>query len=229
MTAIHEQSPDIGQGVTTPRGRTESTTTTSRQAGRRRPGHDVRLRLQRDRRAHAAADPARPQALASAWPRCARPRSPYLRPDGKTQVTVGYEDDKPVESSRSCSPRSTTRRRPAEIIHPDLIEHVVEPIMPEASTTTKLEDITVINPTGKFVIGGPMGDTGLTGRKIIVDTYGGVARTAAAPSRARTRPRSTAPAPTRPATSPRTSSPPASPSAARSRSPTPSASPTRCP
>ena len=102
---------------------------------------------------------------------------PYLRPDGKSQVTVRYEDDKPVEIVKIVL--ATQHAESADlqsIIYPDLIEHVVEPIMPkDMYDAGKLEDITVINATGKFVIGGPMGDCGLTGRKIIVDTYGGAA------------------------------------------------------
>ena len=102
---------------------------------------------------------------------------PYLRPDGKSQVTVRYEGNKPVEIVTIVL--ATQHAESADlqsIIYPDLIEHVVEPIMPkDMYDAGKLEDITVINATGKFVIGGPMGDCGLTGRKIIVDTYGGAA------------------------------------------------------
>ncbi len=102
---------------------------------------------------------------------------PYLRPDGKSQVTIRYEDNKPVEIVKIVL--ATQHAESADlqsIIYPDLIEHVVEPIMPkDMYTAGKLEDITVINATGKFVVGGPMGDCGLTGRKIVVDTYGGSA------------------------------------------------------
>lgn len=98
----------------------------------------------------------------------------YLRPDGKTQVTVEYEDDKPV---RIDTVVISTQHHPEitlERIKHDLIEYVIKPIVPEEL----LDDNTryLINPTGRFVIGGPQGDTGLTGRKIIVDTYGGYAR-----------------------------------------------------
>lgn len=99
---------------------------------------------------------------------------PYLRPDGKTQVTVEYEDGKPVRIdtiviSAQHSPEVT--RQPIE---KDLLEYVIKPELPEGlfDDKTKL----YINPTGRFVIGGPQGDSGLTGRKIIVDTYGGMAR-----------------------------------------------------
>ncbi len=106
---------------------------------------------------------------------------PYLRPDGKTQVTVRYEHDRPVEI---CKLLISTQHAPdldAEaLIKPDLWEHVVEPVLhedyKELFTERELLDNFLVNPTGKFEIGGPMGDAGLTGRKIIVDTYGGAAR-----------------------------------------------------
>jgi S-adenosylmethionine synthetase len=101
---------------------------------------------------------------------------PYLRPDGKTQVTVRYENDKPVEIMTVVI---STQHKPNididTMIRPDLIEHVIEPILPHDMCDLKKVEI-MINPTGKFVVGGPMGDCGLTGRKIIVDTYGGAAR-----------------------------------------------------
>jgi S-adenosylmethionine synthetase len=109
---------------------------------------------------------------------------PYLRPDGKTQVTVRYETDasgrqRPVEIERVLI--STQHRDGLDIethLKPDLTEHVIEPILPQdLYDTSRLgdRDFVYCNPTGKFVTGGPMGDTGLTGRKIIVDTYGGAA------------------------------------------------------
>jgi S-adenosylmethionine synthetase len=109
---------------------------------------------------------------------------PYLRPDGKTQVTIRYEEDahghrRPVEIERVLI--STQHRDGLDIeatLKPDLAAHVLEPILPkELYDAGKLTqgDFFYCNPTGKFVIGGPMGDTGLTGRKIIVDTYGGAA------------------------------------------------------
>ena len=110
---------------------------------------------------------------------------PYLRPDGKTQVTVRYEHDeygrqRPVEIERVLI--STQHRDGLDVdtlLKPDLIEHVIEPILPkDLYDQRRLEhdrDFVYCNPTGKFVIGGPMGDSGLTGRKIIVDTYGGAA------------------------------------------------------
>ncbi len=101
---------------------------------------------------------------------------PYLRPDGKTQVTVRYVDGRPVEIEKLLI--STQHRDGAEsLIKDDLWEHVIEPILPhELYDAGKLHRSFLVNPTGRFVIGGPMGDCGLTGRKIIVDTYGGMAR-----------------------------------------------------
>ncbi|MBV9471845.1 MAG: methionine adenosyltransferase [Solirubrobacterales bacterium] len=101
---------------------------------------------------------------------------PYLRPDGKTQVTVRYKDGRPVEVVRILI--SSQHREGAEaLIKEDLWEHVVEPMLPEdLFEAQSLRKGFLVNPTGRFVIGGPMGDCGLTGRKIIVDTYGGMAR-----------------------------------------------------
>ncbi len=109
---------------------------------------------------------------------------PYLRPDGKTQVTVRYEIDekghrRPVEIERVLV--STQHREgldPETMIKPDLIDHVLRPILPKEMYDERRlgqKGFVYVNPTGKFVIGGPMGDAGLTGRKIIVDTYGGAA------------------------------------------------------
>ncbi len=101
---------------------------------------------------------------------------PYLRPDGKTQVTIEYEGDKAVAlntvviSSQHAEEVSVEKQ-----LTPEIIEHVINPIL--AKIDLPKNDLRIlINPTGRFVIGGPMGDAGLTGRKIIVDTYGGMAR-----------------------------------------------------
>ena len=100
---------------------------------------------------------------------------PYLRPDGKSQVTVEYDEEgKPVHISAVVLSTQHAPEIPQEQIHADIQKYVFEPVLPEEllSANTKF----FINPTGRFVIGGPNGDSGLTGRKIIVDTYGGYAR-----------------------------------------------------
>ena len=99
---------------------------------------------------------------------------PYLRPDGKTQVTVEYEDGKPVRIDTIVISAQHSPDVTRDQIEKDLLEYVIKPELPEGlfDDKTKL----YINPTGRFVIGGPQGDSGLTGRKIIVDTYGGMAR-----------------------------------------------------
>ena len=98
---------------------------------------------------------------------------PYLRPDGKAQVTIEYDDDR---AERIEAVVVSTQHAPEvsqEQIYADLVEHVIRPVLPQGM----LDDATKIyvNPTGRFVVGGPQGDSGLTGRKIIVDTYGGYA------------------------------------------------------
>ena len=99
---------------------------------------------------------------------------PYLRPDGKTQVTVEYEDDQPVRVDTIVVSAQHSPEITMEQLRKDILEQVVRPVVPAGL----LDDRTIyhINPTGRFVIGGPQGDSGLTGRKIIVDTYGGMAR-----------------------------------------------------
>jgi S-adenosylmethionine synthetase len=101
---------------------------------------------------------------------------PYLRPDGKTQVSVRYVDGRPVAVEKLLI--SSQHAEGAENhIKADLWEHVVKPVLPDDMYDAReLERSFLVNPTGRFVIGGPMGDCGLTGRKIIVDTYGGMAR-----------------------------------------------------
>lgn len=99
----------------------------------------------------------------------------YLRPDGKTQVTVRYEDDKPVEVTAIVVSTQHAADVALSQVREDMIEHVIRPVLDEVGI--KWDDATIyVNPTGRFVVGGPMGDTGLTGRKIIVDTYGGMGR-----------------------------------------------------
>jgi S-adenosylmethionine synthetase len=110
---------------------------------------------------------------------------PYLRPDGKTQVSVRYAQDaqgrvRPVRIERVLiSTQHAEDADPRSRILPDLIEHVIEPTLPADlvdASRLREPDFVLVNPTGRFVTGGPMGDAGLTGRKIIVDTYGGMAR-----------------------------------------------------
>ncbi len=98
---------------------------------------------------------------------------PYLRPDGKTQVTIEYDGDKPVRVDTVVVSTQHDPEVSLEQIRADITEHVIKPI---AGYMMDDETILHINPTGRFVIGGPAGDTGLTGRKIIVDTYGGYSR-----------------------------------------------------
>ncbi|KXB93657.1 methionine adenosyltransferase [Veillonellaceae bacterium DNF00626] len=99
---------------------------------------------------------------------------PYIRPDGKTQVTVEYDNGKPVRVDTIVISTQHNPEVDQETIHQDMINHVIKVVIPEEF----IDDDTkyLINPTGRFVIGGPQGDAGLTGRKIIVDTYGGMAR-----------------------------------------------------
>ncbi len=99
---------------------------------------------------------------------------PYLRPDGKTQVTVEYENDSPVRIDTVLISTQHSENVDIPTIKNDLIANVITPIIPESliDESTKI----LVNPTGRFVIGGPVGDSGLTGRKIIVDTYGGYSR-----------------------------------------------------
>jgi S-adenosylmethionine synthetase len=187
MVAIDEQSPDIAQGID------------ASYEVQHDPGGDDEL----DRvgagdqgmmfgYASNETDELMPAPIMLAHKLCKRLSEvrkadvlPYLRPDGKAQVTVRYEVDedgrqRPVEIARVLI--STQHREGLDVeslIKPDLVEHVLRPILPrDLYHEERLEqkDFFYCNPTGKFVIGGPMGDTGLTGRKIIVDTYGGIGR-----------------------------------------------------
>jgi S-adenosylmethionine synthetase len=100
----------------------------------------------------------------------------YLRPDGKTQVTVRYQDGKPVAIDKILI--STQHAEGVDIdalMKPDFLEHIIEPVLDLEGIEWRGADV-YVNPTGRFVIGGPMGDSGVTGRKIIVDTYGGMGR-----------------------------------------------------
>jgi S-adenosylmethionine synthetase len=100
---------------------------------------------------------------------------PYLRPDGKVQVTIGYDDGKPVRLETLVI---STQHQPnvdiETLLKPDLLQHVIDPLVPPSLDTSSMN--VYVNPTGVFEIGGPRADTGLTGRKIIIDSYGGMAR-----------------------------------------------------
>src|SRR5947209_5642908 len=178
INAIDKQSPDIAQGVDTAfEARTD-------------PGDDDELDLagagdqgMMFGYASSETDELMPLPISLAHKLAKRLSDvrkaeivPYLRPDGKTQVTVRYVDGRPAEIEKLLI--STQHRDGAEsLIKDDLWEHVIEPVLPqELFDTRKLHKNFLVNPTGRFVIGGPMGDCGLTGRKIIVDTYGGMAR-----------------------------------------------------
>lgn len=99
---------------------------------------------------------------------------PYLRPDGKTQVTVEYDGNTPVRVDTVVVSSQHRPDIPLEHIRHEIIEQVIKPVIPAAMLDSRTNYF--VNPTGRFVIGGPQGDSGLTGRKIIVDTYGGMAR-----------------------------------------------------
>ncbi|HYO61500.1 MAG TPA: methionine adenosyltransferase [Actinomycetota bacterium] len=100
---------------------------------------------------------------------------PYLRPDGKVQVTIGYDGNKPVKlDTVVCSTQHQPNVDVENLLKPDLLQHVVEPLMPPGLDADDMSFL--VNPTGLFEIGGPRADTGLTGRKIIIDSYGGMAR-----------------------------------------------------
>ncbi len=170
MSAIHSQSPDIAQGVDQAlEGREE-------EAGETGAGDQGMMF------GYACDEtPERmPMAIALSHRlarRLAQVRKdgtlPWLRPDGKTQVTVVYEDDRPVAVDTIVISTQHAPEVSQKEIREAMLEHVVRPVVPAEllSAETKY----YINPTGRFVIGGPAGDTGLTGRKIIVDTYGGYA------------------------------------------------------
>jgi len=152
----------------------------------------------------------------------------WLRPDAKSQVTLRYADGRPVSVDTVVLSTQHAPDVSMETIREGVIEEIIKPVIPASLIKGDIKYL--INPTGRFVVGGPQGDCGLTGRKIIVDTYGGAPRTAAARSPARTPPRSTGRPPTPRAMWQKTSLPPGSPAAAwcRCRTPSGSRGPRRC-
>jgi S-adenosylmethionine synthetase len=177
MTSIDEQSPDIGQGVST--------------AYEVRSGHsdddalDAQGAGDQGMMFGYACDETEDLMPLPIWlahrlaQRLSEVRKagvlPYLRPDGKTQVTIEYRDGRPVELKTVLI---SSQHQPGldveTLLKPDLREHVIHPLLPPGLEADNYE--LLANPTGSFVLGGPHADTGLTGRKIIVDTYGGAAR-----------------------------------------------------
>ena len=101
---------------------------------------------------------------------------PYLRPDGKTQVSVRYVDGVPTQVEKVVVSTQHSEEVDPEFLRSELLNHVINPVFEEEQVTVSDDVKIFVNPTGRFVIGGPMGDAGLTGRKIIVDTYGGMGR-----------------------------------------------------
>jgi len=183
VTAIDEQSPDIAQGVDNAY---EARTDPNDEDELDRAGAgDQGMMFGYASNETRALMPMPIQIAHTLARRLAEVRKaevvPYLRPDGKTQVTIRYENDRPVEITNLLI--STQHKDGIDgetLIKNDLWEHVVEPVLheeyKELFTEDELFESFLVNPTGKFVVGGPMGDAGLTGRKIIVDTYGGAAR-----------------------------------------------------
>ncbi len=187
VVAIDEQSPDIAQGV-------DSSYEVQHDPGDDDPLDRVGAGDQGMMFGYACneTDELMPLPIMLAHKICKRLSEvrkvgelPYLRPDGKAQVTVRYEADSKGRQTPVAIERILVSTQHAEgcdaesLIKPDLIERVLRPILPQGlykEGQLEERDFVYVNPTGKFVIGGPMGDTGLTGRKIIVDTYGGAAR-----------------------------------------------------
>lgn len=178
ITAIQEQSPDIDQGVSHALEEREGEIS-DKQLDKEGAGDQGMMFgfacketpelmplpiMLAHRLAHRLAEVRKSEVL------------PYLRPDGKTQVTVEYENGKPV---RIHTVLIAAQHKPGvevdDLLKPDLIDHVIKPILPQELADYKTMRV-LVNPTGKFEIGGPKADTGLTGRKIIVDTYGGYSR-----------------------------------------------------
>jgi S-adenosylmethionine synthetase len=175
MAAIDRQSPDIAQGVNETRGHEQGAGDQGmmfgyacRETRERMPlpillAHRITERLTAIRKGTAGADPVE-----------------WLRPDGKSQVSVEYEGDKPVGVkavvvSTQHGERNGNRRLSEGHLRATIVDEVIKPVLAKAGIESRRVKF-FINPTGRFVVGGPHGDAGLTGRKIIVDTYGGMAR-----------------------------------------------------
>ena len=170
LTSIHEQSPDIAQGVNDA---LETRNTDDADTGAGDQGMMFGYACD-----ETPEKMPMPIALAHRLTRrLAEVRKtgllPWVYPDGKSQVTVAYEDDKPVAVDTVVISTQHAASVSQEKIHAGILEHVIRPVIPAELWTPDTRIL--INPTGRFVIGGPVGDTGLTGRKIIVDTYGGYA------------------------------------------------------
>jgi len=170
LTSIHEQSPDIAQGVNAA---LETRNTDDADTGAGDQGMMFGYACD-----ETPEKMPMPIALAHRLTRrLAEVRKtgllPWVYPDGKSQVTVAYEDDKPVAVDTVVISTQHAASVSQEKIHAGILEHVIRPVIPAELWTPDTRIL--INPTGRFVIGGPVGDTGLTGRKIIVDTYGGYA------------------------------------------------------
>jgi S-adenosylmethionine synthetase len=178
MVSIDEQSPDIAQGVDASEEVRSGATLTEDDLDRQGAGDQGMMFGY----ASSETDALMPMPIHVAHrlsERLAGVRKdgtlPYLRPDGKTQVTFDYDGDRPVRlrTVLISTQHDDGIDRDAQI-RGDLIEHVIKPVIPVEFADDPID--VIVNPTGRFVIGGPVGDAGLTGRKIIVDTYGGSAR-----------------------------------------------------
>ncbi len=176
INMIHDQSPDIAQGVDQ---------SYDAQAGRTEDELDLIGAGDQGMMFGYATDETEDLMPMPAWLaqrmalRLAEVRKSgqlgYLRPDGKTQVTVRYEDDVPQEVTAVVVSTQHAPEVPVGQIREDMIAQVIAPVLDGAGIVWADAEV-FVNPTGRFVVGGPMGDTGLTGRKIVVDTYGGTGR-----------------------------------------------------
>lgn len=174
MTSIHEQSPDIALGVDRCAEAKEGTMTDDLDTGAGDQG--LMFGYACDETPELMPLPiSLAHKLARRLTEVRKNGTlPYLRPDGKTQVTVEYDDDRPARIDTVVVSSQHSAETELAQIREDIIREVITPVIP--SEMMDSETKIYVNPTGRFVIGGPAGDTGLTGRKIIVDTYGGYAR-----------------------------------------------------